>query len=106
MLGVAVFIARLVRYCSAPPKASGIRSGGHHQTGEVCRVSQIHETQFSDEEEKESIMKVGPGKGGEKKPAKFPGLVKKLEEAAAKKVPKGEQGGTGSPYGSGPGKKR
>jgi hypothetical protein len=51
-------------------------------------------------------MKVGPGKSGDKKSVKFPGLVKKLEEAAAKKAPKGEQGGSGSPYGFGLGKKK
>ena len=51
-------------------------------------------------------MKLGPGKGSEKKPVKFPGLVKKLEEAAAKKAPKGEQGGTGNPFGFAPGAKR
>jgi hypothetical protein len=34
----------------------------------------------------ESIMKAGQGKGGARRPAiKFPGLVKKLEQAAAKK---------------------
>jgi hypothetical protein len=34
----------------------------------------------------ESIMKAGHGKGGARRPAiKFPGLVKKLEQAAAKK---------------------
>ena len=51
-------------------------------------------------------MKVGPGKSGDKKSVKFPGLVKKLEEAAAKKAPKGEQGASGTPFGFLPGQKR
>lgn len=67
-------------------------------------MSQIEVQQFC--EEKESIMKVGPGKSGDKKSVKFPGLVKKLEEAAAKKAPKGEQGASGAPFGFGPGQKR
>jgi hypothetical protein len=34
----------------------------------------------------ESMMKAGQGKGGARRPAsKFPGLVKKLEQAAAQK---------------------
>ena len=68
------------------------------------RESHTEENSFC--ELKESIMKVGPGKGGDKKGVKFPGLVKKLEEAAAKKAPKGEQGGAGTPFGFGMGKKK
>jgi len=50
---------------------------------------------------------MGKGKDGAKKSTKFPGLVKKLEEAAAKKAPKGEQPGNNrSPFGLGFGKKR
>ena len=52
-------------------------------------------------------MKSGQGKDGAKKPAmKFPGLVKKLQEEAAKKAPKGEQNSSAFPNGSGMGKKR
>ena len=50
-------------------------------------------------------MKSGSSRA--KKPAvKFPGLVKKLEEAAAKKAPKNEPGASGFPNGLGPSKKR
>ncbi|HLQ47069.1 MAG TPA: hypothetical protein VK137_20165 [Planctomycetaceae bacterium] len=52
-------------------------------------------------------MKGGQGQGGAKKPSvKFPGLIKKLEQAAAKKAPKNEPGSSAFPYGMGPGKKR
>jgi hypothetical protein len=56
---------------------------------------------------RELVVKMGKGKDGAKKSTKFPGLVKKLEEAAAKKAPKGEQPGNNrSPFGLGFGKKR
>jgi len=49
----------------------------------------------------------GQGKDGAKKATvKFPGLVKKLQEEAAKKAPKGDQGGSSFPYGFGIGKKK
>ena len=52
-------------------------------------------------------MKSGQGKDGAKKPVmKFPGLVKKLQAEAAKKAPKGDQGGSAFPNGSGLGKKK
>lgn len=50
-------------------------------------------------------MKRGSSRA-KKSEVKFPGLVKKLEEAAAKKAPKGEPGASGFPYGLGPGKKK
>ena len=56
---------------------------------------------------KEFAVKSGQGKDGAKKPmVKFPGLVKKLQAEAAKKAPKGDQGGSAFPYGSGMGKKK
>ena len=56
---------------------------------------------------KEFIVKSGQGKDGAKKPVmKFPGLVKKLQAEAAKKAPKGEQGGSAFPGGSILGKKK
>lgn len=56
---------------------------------------------------KEFIVKSGSGKDGAKKPAmKFPGLIKKLQAEAAKKAPKGEQGGSAFPNGMGLGKKK
>jgi hypothetical protein len=52
-------------------------------------------------------VKSSQGKDGAKKPAmKFPGLIKKLQAEAAKKAPKGEQGGTAFPGAFGLGKKK
>jgi hypothetical protein len=54
----------------------------------------------------ELVVKSRKGKDGAKKSTKFPGLVKKLEEAAARKAPLSDKRDSGLPYGLGFGKKR